>query len=86
MNAREGVRMLRGLGMDSYDMVTVFLGFAFVMIVDILKEKNVDLNGIYRRQSMAVRFALLYALIFAVIIFGAYGPGYGKAGMMYAGF
>ena len=86
MNAREGVRMLRGLGMDSYDMVTVFLGFAFVMIVDILKEKNVDLNGIYRRQSMAVRFALLYALIFAVIIFGAYGPGFGKAGMMYAGF
>ena len=57
-----------------------------VIVVSVLKEKNISIHGLLNQCPSAVRWGVLYALIFAVILFGAYGPGYDEVAMMYAGF
>lgn len=74
------------LGLDTYDFVQVFFCVLVLLIVDIRKEKGVDLFENYRRKPLPVRWTLACVLIFAVIFFGAYGPGYSAEAMMYAVF
>ena len=80
------VSTLPYLGMDVWDYVTVSLAFIVVIIVSVLKEKKYPIRQKFEGMPLAARWGILYALIFAVILFGAYGPGYDAVAMMYAGF
>ena len=74
------------LGMDVWDYLTVSLAFIVVIIVSVLKEKKYPIRQKFEGMPTAARWGILYALIFAVILLGAYGPGYDAVAMMYAGF
>ena len=74
------------LGMDTYDFVQVAVCVLVLFRVDVQKEKGVNLFEKYRAKSLPVRWTMVFVLIFAVIFFGAYGPGYTAEAMMYAGF
>lgn len=72
--------------LDKGDYAAIIIGTVVVFAVGILKEKNII--GIEKLQSVClpVRWIIYYGLIFAVIIFGAYGIGYQQVDLIYAGF
>ena len=85
-NAKGWISTMPYLGMDVWDYLTVSLALVLVIIVSVLKEKKYPIRAKFEGLPAAARWAILYSLIFAVILFGAYGPGYDAVAMMYAGF
>ncbi|MDX8419702.1 MBOAT family protein [Stecheria sp. CLA-KB-P133] len=77
---------LMSLNLDHHDYLVIGIGILVVLIYDILKENNIDVYDAVSRQKAPVRWACVYLLLFAVIIFAAYGTGYDKVGLIYAGF
>ena len=62
----------------------VMLGSLIVlMLVDYWKRQKVDLKGILMRQNIWFRWLVWYGLIFAVLIFGVYGPEYDASAFIY---
>lgn len=73
-------------GLDVADYGAVIGGCIVVFIVSIVKEKQLlGQNGV-KQLAIVPRWVLYYGLIFAVLIFGAYGIGYQQVDMIYAGF
>ncbi|MGN0362277.1 MAG: MBOAT family O-acyltransferase [Bilifractor sp.] len=77
---------LLGFGLDKADWAVIFAGIVVVFIADVLHEKGISFKACLARRPFIVRWAALYALIFGIIIFGAYGSGYQKVDLIYAGF
>ncbi len=74
------------LGIDAMDYLAAVVGLVIVFIVGVLREKQVDIIGNMMKLRLPVRWAIYYAMIFAVLIFGAYGDGYQPIDLIYAGF
>lgn len=73
-------------GLDMCDIAVVAVVVLIVFIIGILREKGVAVREELSKKNIAIRWAVLIALIFAIIIFGAYGPGYTPVEPMYADF
>lgn len=74
------------LGLDKGDYLAVFAGCITVTLVGIIKERKLLGDEGLQGLKTPVRWALYYALILSVIIFGAYGVGYQQVDLIYAGF
>ena len=74
------------LGLDQADYLAVILGCMIVMVVGMIKEKRGSVIICLRKIYLPIRWAIYYGLIFSVVIFGAYGVGYQKVDLIYAGF
>lgn len=83
-NLRNGT--LLTMGLDRADFLAVCGGCMIVGIVGFLKEKDIDVGEELSQLRLPVRWAVYYALILAVAIFGAYGAGYQPVDLIYAGF
>lgn len=80
------VSVLADLVYEPYDYAIMFIGMIIVIVVSVLREKNISLSSKIGSLPKAVRWVIWYAAIFTVIIFGAYGPGFDAIAMMYAAF
>ena len=60
------------------DIVVAIASVTVLTVVDALQE-HMPLRETLARKSVALRWALIYLCLFAVILFGMYGPGYGSA-------
>ena len=78
--------ILMSVGLDRLDYFVVIAGCIVVAVVGIIKEKKLLGEEGIRKLWLSVRWTLYYALIFAVLILGAYGMGYQQVDMIYAGF
>ena len=83
---KELTKHLGDFGMDFHDYVTVIVAFLLIMILNILKEKNVPYRDKFMALPVPVRWIIWYAIMMSIVIFGAYGSGYDAAGMIYAKF
>ena len=81
-----GLIHIKGVNFILGDYLVIFVGIILIAIYDILKEKNISLFSNLGRFEMPVRCVVYYALILSIVIFGAYGTGYEKVDMIYAGF
>ena len=77
---------LMSLNLDHHDYLVIVIGILLVLIYDILQEKGVKVYDVLSRQKTPVRWACVYLLFFAIVILGAYGTGYDKVSLIYAGF
>ena len=68
------------------DWTAIIGGTAVVFLYDLLRERGFSIRDWVFKRKLPVRWALYNALIFAVIIFGAYGTGYQAVDLIYAGF
>lgn len=74
------------LGMDKQDFLIVAVGAAVMLIISILQEKGIRVRDSLARQKLPVRWCAYAALVMAVVIFGAYGPGYDAVDFIYGQF
>ena len=74
------------LGLGYADVFAIVFGCVVVAVVSVLQEKNIQIQEKIKKLNTPVRWAVYYALIFMVIILGAYGTGYQPVDLIYAGF
>ena len=74
------------LGLDRADLLAAVCGIAVVAAVDFIREKDLLRGKPVEKWPVAARWTVYYALILAVVIFGAYGIGYQAVDLIYAGF
>ena len=74
------------LGLGVYDYVVIGIGIALLVTVSVIQEKGVDIKQRIYNLPYPVKFIFLLAFVFVIIIFGAYGDGYGVVDPMYANF
>ena len=74
------------LGIGNADLFAIIVGCVLVGIVSTLKEKNISIQEKLEGYKTPVRWAVYYALIFLILILGAYGNGYQPVDLIYAGF
>ena len=66
--------------------VCIFAGLVVMAACAILQARDDSLQAWISRRVLPVRWILLYGLLFMVILFGVYGPGYNAAAFIYGGF
>lgn len=77
---------LEASGCDVLDLLITAVAVCVVLVVSILQETGVEIRGSLNRKPTALRWAVWYALILFILIFGAYGVGYIPVDPMYANF
>lgn len=75
-----------GFGLMQKESLIMFIGILLFVIVDILQERGIHLRETIAKQNIVIRWIVYFAAVFAVIIFGQYGPGYDAASFVYQGF
>lgn len=93
INTFKGIGMTQLLhgGWTSYGWSRWHFGIAcgailLQFVVSVLKEKDVQIRETVAGFKLPVRWILYLGLLFVVIIFGIYGPGYDAAGFVYVDF
>lgn len=72
-------------GLDTPNAIVAALSVLVLLVADILREK-MPVRETLAKQNTLFRWFILLAGIFAVIIFGIYGPGYDAASFIYEQF
>lgn len=73
------------IGLSSVDWMIMIVSLLVMLIVSILQQKT-DITERLAKTNIVLRWCILFAGIFAVIILGNYGPGYDAAEFIYQGF
>lgn len=78
------------LGLDVPDFIVGLIGLGILLLVSSLQMKfHAEGTGVrvkLAEQNLIFRWLIYYALIFSVIIFGFYGPGYDPSEFIYQNF
>ncbi len=77
---------LLSLGLDLYDYIVVFVTVALIFVISVLNEKGKSVRAMIAEKKLPVRWTIYIALIFYIIIFGAYGANYIPVDPIYADF
>ena len=72
--------------MDKHDFFIVIVAVLIVLAVGILRERGVPVRDTVAQQPIVIRWAVYYAAILFIVIFGAYGVGYVPVDPIYAAF
>ena len=78
--------LFKALGIDKFDLMIVAVTLLIVFVVSVINEKGKSVRTLLAQRPAAVRWAVFYALILFIIVFGAYGKGYIPVDPMYANF
>lgn len=71
------------LGLDKPNMIALAVSAFLLFAVSVLCEKNKLSFEKIEKRGILVRWIVYYALIFAVLIFGIYGPGFSESQFIY---
>ena len=74
------------LRLDMIDWSIVIVGIVIIFLVDFYKEFYGSIRNAIELKPTWIRWSIIYTCIFALLIFGAYGPGYDIVAMIYAEF
>lgn len=74
---------LFSLGLDSADMLILFLSLGVLLAVSIAKYRKIAVREWISRQGLWFRYALYLGALFAVLIFGIYGVNYDSSQFIY---
>lgn len=73
------------LGLDMLDFKVLMISLVVLFVVDRMQMKFDVIKKVFE-QNIVFRWIVLYLLIFSIIIFGMYGPGYDAATFIYRQF
>ena len=72
-------------GLNGYQLLLAACAVLVLWIVDLLQEK-MKLRDALAKEPLVFRWILIFGCLFAIIIFGIYGPGYDAASFIYQQF
>lgn len=72
-------------GLQAADFNVIVLSFIIVLVISVMQERGVKIRECLEKQGLPFRWLVLLCGIFAVIIFGVYGPKYNAADFIYKG-
>ena len=72
--------------MEPLEWYIAIAALAIVLLVDLLCECGVDVNGKLAKGTFFIRWPVLIGLILAVLVFGCYGSGFDAAAFLYTNF
>ncbi len=72
-------------GLNEKNMLVVMIAVVVLFLVSLLEEKE-DALEVLNKQNLIFRWLIIYALFFAVLVFGKYGPDYNTANFIYEQF
>lgn len=78
-----GVSGILSHGLNMANMLLLVIAISVMSLVDIAAYRNINLIDKVFELSLPVKWMVLYTLIFSVLIFGIYGPGYDAASFIY---
>lgn len=81
-----GFSWLWGTGVVKIECVILLAALLIAVVIDIIRYWGKDVQEIYFKSPVIVRFVCLYILFFTIIIFGVYGPGYDASSFIYFNF
>ncbi|MDE7242796.1 MAG: MBOAT family protein, partial [Oscillospiraceae bacterium] len=73
------------LGLDGPELAVGLIALLVLILSDLLQERF-PVGQILERQMFLIRWPLYLLLIFSILIFGIYGPGYDAAAFIYFAF
>lgn len=73
-------------GLDYKNLNLMYLGILLLIAVDLLHERKVRLRQTVMKQDIVTRFAIYLLAVFAIIIFGVYGPEFSGSSFIYQEF
>ena len=74
------------LGLNTTQMFILGVAALVLLGVSTMQECGIKLRETIEKQNLVFRWLLYLAALFAVILFGVYGPGYNAADFIYANF
>lgn len=74
---------LNSMGISSQTAVMMGISLLLLLIVDILRYKNVDVGALVRKQSTAFRWMIYLGLLLMILVFGIYGADYEQTEFLY---
>ena len=72
-----------GMGLDIKNLVVLGIAFLVLLLADFMKSKNIGMNIYILSRPLIIRWSLVFILLFTVLIFGIYGPGYNESQFIY---
>ncbi len=73
-------------GMDRPDFTIAVIGMIVMILVDVAHERGGHIRQSIWKLPLGFRWTIYLAAIFAIVIFGIYGPGYDAASFIYGAF
>ena len=79
--------MIQGdLGLDKYNLVLMSFCIILLIVVDICNNKGFYFRDVITKQNVLLRILIYNIGIFAILIFGIYGPEFSSALFIYGGY
>lgn len=72
-------------GLDLLDFRVLMISLLVLFVVELLQRKGSVREKLFK-QNIVFRWTVIYALFFAIVIFGCYGPGYDATSFIYRQF
>lgn len=72
--------------MVSLEWYIALAAMVIVLIIDLLCERGVDVNGKLAKGTLLIRWPVLIMLIVVILVFGCYGSGFDGAAFLYTQF
>lgn len=77
---------ITGHGLNIANLVVLFAAMLVMLAVDMMQYRGANLMDRLFEMKLPMRWMILYALLFSVIVVGVYGPGYDAAKFIYSKF
>lgn len=64
----------------------ILIAGLIVFVVDYLQYKDKDVLELFNKQGIIFRYIIVFFMLYLILTYGAYGPGYNPADFIYGGF
>ena len=74
---------LFNMGLEQGQLTLLFLAIGVLLVVSFLQERNLKLRAALARQETWFRWAIYIIMVFTLLIYGVYGPGFAASSFIY---
>lgn len=76
---------IASIGFDKFDLLVLIVSMLIVFAIELINQKRNALK-ILKKRPVFVRYMVILFLIFSIIVFGYYGPGFEESQFIYLGY